>query len=178
MLLPRVGPALGARLRSYLDCAASGRAPLLRNADDVPFSACRSRLPARMPPQTAAMNAPGRADSTLAAWRPRELAEHLTTAYPPRSRFGQVAVGGTAEVMVFSMTEGFRRRRDDRAALQGAGLSLRGRGLPPVEGAERQMILRQMRLDFQDFAMLGDAVGSLEDGILTRRIDLRPAPES
>jgi hypothetical protein len=32
-----------------------------------------------------------------------------------------------------------------------------------------------MQLDFQDFAMLGDAAGSLEDGILTLRIDLRPA---
>ncbi len=39
------------------------------------------------------------------------------------------------------------------------------------------MILRQMQLDFQDFAMLGDATGSLEEGILTLRIDLRPRPE-
>jgi len=53
--------------------------------------------------------------------------------------------------------------------------AVRRRGLPPVEGAERQMILRQMQLDFQDFAMLGDAAGSLENGILTLRIDLRPA---
>jgi hypothetical protein len=56
--------------------------------------------------------------------------------------------------------------------------AVRRRGLPPVEGAERQMILRQMQLDFQDFAMLGDAVGTLEDGILTLRIDLRPAPSA
>jgi hypothetical protein len=35
--------------------------------------------------------------------------------------------------------------------------------------------MRQMQLDFQDFAMLGDASGSLEDGILTLRLDLRPA---
>jgi len=53
--------------------------------------------------------------------------------------------------------------------------AVRRRGLPPVEGAERQLILRQMQLDFQDFAMLGDATASLEDGILTLRIDLRPA---
>jgi len=56
--------------------------------------------------------------------------------------------------------------------------AVRRRGLPPVEGAERQMILHQMQLDFQDFAMLGDAVGTLEDGILTLRVDLRPRPES
>jgi hypothetical protein len=55
--------------------------------------------------------------------------------------------------------------------------AVRRRGMPPVEGAERQMILRQMQLDFQDFAMLGDATGSLEEGILTLRIDLRPRPE-
>jgi hypothetical protein len=55
--------------------------------------------------------------------------------------------------------------------------AVRRRGMPPVEGAERQMIVRQMQLDFQDFAMLGDAVPAFEDGILTLRIDLRPAPE-
>ena len=78
--------------------------------------------------------------------------------------------------MVTAMTEGFDAdemiaRFRERAA------AVRRRGMPPVEGAERQMILRQMRLDFQDFAMLGDAVGSLEDGVLTLRIDLRSAPE-
>jgi hypothetical protein len=56
--------------------------------------------------------------------------------------------------------------------------AVRRRGLPPVEGAERQLILRQMQLDFQDFAMLGDAEAALEDGILTLRIDLRPEPAS
>ena len=55
--------------------------------------------------------------------------------------------------------------------------AVRRRGLPPVEGPERQMILKQMQHDFQDFAMLGDAESSLADGILTLRIDLRPAPE-
>ena len=55
--------------------------------------------------------------------------------------------------------------------------AVRRRGLPPVEGAERQLIMKQMQLDFQDFAMLGDAEGSIEDGILTLRVDLRP-PET
>jgi hypothetical protein len=31
-----------------------------------------------------------------------------------------------------------------------------------------------MQLDFQDFAMLGDATGSIDDGILVLRVDLRP----
>ena len=55
--------------------------------------------------------------------------------------------------------------------------AVRRRGLPPVEGAERQMIMEQMQLDYMDFAMLGDAKASLIDGILTLEVDLRP-PEA
>ena len=54
--------------------------------------------------------------------------------------------------------------------------AVRSRGLPPVEGPERRKFIEQMQLDYQDFAMLGDAVATLEDGILTLRIDLRPKP--
>jgi len=54
--------------------------------------------------------------------------------------------------------------------------AVRRRGLPPVEGPERQLIMEQMRVDYQDFAMLGDATGTVEDGILTLRVDLRPKP--
>ncbi len=52
--------------------------------------------------------------------------------------------------------------------------AVRRRGLPPVEGPERQRFLEAARLDFQDFAMIGDAVARLEDGILRLEIDLRP----
>jgi hypothetical protein len=48
------------------------------------------------------------------------------------------------------------------------------RGLPPIEGPERQRFLDAAKLDFQDFAMLGDATATLEDGILRFEIDLRP----
>ena len=34
--------------------------------------------------------------------------------------------------------------------------------------------LQQAQVDFQDFAIVGDAVGSIEDGILVLRVDLRP----
>jgi hypothetical protein len=54
--------------------------------------------------------------------------------------------------------------------------AVKNRGIPPIEGPERQRFIDRMQLDFQDFAMLGDAVATLEDGILTFRIDLRPAP--
>lgn len=52
--------------------------------------------------------------------------------------------------------------------------AVRSRGVPPVEGPDRRRFLEQARNDYQDYAMLGDAVGTLEDGILTLRVDLRP----
>ena len=48
------------------------------------------------------------------------------------------------------------------------------RNMPPVAGEERARFIEQAQLDFQDFAMIGDAEASLEEGILTLRIDLRP----
>ncbi|MCU1492660.1 MAG: hypothetical protein JWO62_424, partial [Acidimicrobiaceae bacterium] len=41
------------------------------------------------------------------------------------------------------------------ARFQERAAAVRRRGLPPVEGAERQRILEQMQLDYMDFAMLG-----------------------
>ncbi len=52
--------------------------------------------------------------------------------------------------------------------------AVRRRGIPPVEGPERQRFVEAAQLDFQDFAMVGDAEATLEDGILHLRIDLRP----
>jgi hypothetical protein len=56
----------------------------------------------------------------------------------------------------------------DRAA------AVKRRNMPPVEGEQRREFVRQAQLDFQDFAMIGDAEASLDDGVLTLRIDLRP----
>jgi hypothetical protein len=50
--------------------------------------------------------------------------------------------------------------------------AVRERALPPVAGPERQRFLEQAQLDYQDFAMLGDATWEFADGILTLRIDL------
>lgn len=57
--------------------------------------------------------------------------------------------------------------------------AVRNRPMPPIEGADRKRFVERMQLDYQDFAMLGDATGALEDGILVLRVDLRPdaAPE-
>lgn len=52
--------------------------------------------------------------------------------------------------------------------------AVKRRGLPPVEGPDRQRFLEAAKIDFQDYAMLGDATGSLVDGILRLEIDLRP----
>ena len=69
------------------------------------------------------------------------------------------------ELDVDAMIQRFR----DRAA------AVRQRNLPPVAGPERTKFVQQAQADFQDFAMIGDAESSLEGGILTLRIDLRPA---
>lgn len=68
-----------------------------------------------------------------------------------------------AELDVDGMLQRFR----DRAA------AVRERPLPPVAGAERQRFVDQAKLDFQDYAMVGDAQWTFTDGLLTLTIDLR-----
>ena len=51
--------------------------------------------------------------------------------------------------------------------------AVRNRTLPPVEGAERQRIKERAQQDFLDYALIGDATASVDDGILTLRVDLR-----
>ncbi len=52
--------------------------------------------------------------------------------------------------------------------------AVKRRNLPPVAGPERTRLVQQAQVDFQDFAMIGDASGAVEDGFLVLRIDLRP----
>jgi len=66
-----------------------------------------------------------------------------------------------------AMVERFQARAD----------AVRSRGLPPVEGPDRERFKRQAQADFMDFAMLSDATATIEDGVLTLRIDLRPPAE-
>jgi hypothetical protein len=65
----------------------------------------------------------------------------------------------------FDPQEMISRFRDRAAAV-------RKRPLPPVAGEERQLFIAQAENDFRDFAIIGDAIATLEDGILTLRIDL------
>jgi hypothetical protein len=67
----------------------------------------------------------------------------------------------------FDVDEMLSRFRERAAAVK-------KRPLPPVAGQERQAFLSQANTDFQDFAIIGDATGTIEDGILVLRVDLRP----
>ncbi len=41
-------------------------------------------------------------------------------------------------------------------------------------GDERAAFINQMQVDYQDFAIIGDAEATVEDGIVTFTVDLRP----
>ena len=63
-----------------------------------------------------------------------------------------------------AFTDRFRRRAE----------AVKSRPLPPVAGEERAHFIRQAQLDYQDFAIIGDAEATLDDGVLVLRVDLRP----
>jgi hypothetical protein len=67
-----------------------------------------------------------------------------------------------ATLDVDAMLERFRERAK----------AVKHRPLPPVAGEERQHFIAQAQLDFQDFAIIGDAAGTIEDGVLVLRVDL------
>jgi hypothetical protein len=52
--------------------------------------------------------------------------------------------------------------------------AVKNRPLPPVAGEERTRFIEQAQVDFQDFAIIGDAEASIDDGVLVLRVDLRP----
>jgi len=60
------------------------------------------------------------------------------------------------------------QRFRDRAA------AVKGRNLPPIGGDERARFIEQAQNDFQDFAIIADAAATLDAGVLTLTIDLRP----
>ncbi len=72
------------------------------------------------------------------------------------------------ELDVEAMITRFRERAE----------AVRSRPLPPVGGEERTLFIRRAQEDFQDFAIIGDAAGAIEDGFLVLRVDLRPPADS
>jgi hypothetical protein len=67
-----------------------------------------------------------------------------------------------ASLDIDAMLERFRQRAK----------AVKQRPLPPVAGEERQQFIAQAQVDFQDFAIIGDASGAIEDGVLVLRVDL------
>ncbi|MCL5972965.1 MULTISPECIES: hypothetical protein [Ferrimicrobium] len=61
------------------------------------------------------------------------------------------------------MIERFQRR----------AAAVKSRPIPPVEGTERAKFIEQASVDYFDYAIIGDAVANLDNGILTLTIDLR-----
>ena len=53
--------------------------------------------------------------------------------------------------------------------------AVKDRPLPPVAGPERQQFIERAQLDFQDYAIIGDASWTFTDGVLTLTVDLRPS---
>ena len=52
------------------------------------------------------------------------------------------------------------------------------RNLPAVGGEERRLFIEQAERDFMDFSIIADASPTMEDGVLTLTIDLRPPSDS
>ncbi len=69
------------------------------------------------------------------------------------------------ELDVDAMLERFR----ERAA------AVKHRPLPPVAGRNGSSSSSRPQLDFQDFAIVGDATWTFVDGVLTLTVDLRPS---
>ena len=65
------------------------------------------------------------------------------------------------------MIDRFRERAD----------AVKKRNLPAVGGEERRLFIEQAERDFMDFSIISDASATIENGVLTLSIDLRP-PES
>lgn len=61
-----------------------------------------------------------------------------------------------------AMIERFRER----------ALAVKQRTMPPVEGPAREQFKQQAQQDFMDFAIIGDAEVTFEDGVLTLKVDL------
>ena len=75
---------------------------------------------------------------------------------------------GTLNAMAALDTDAMLARFRERAS------AVKKRPLPPVAGEERQQFLQQAKFDYQDYALIGDAQATIDDGFLTLRIDLRP----
>src|SRR5437588_1934 len=118
----------------------------------------RERVPAFPAHCTSIRRAPAAARARTA---PEISTSRAWAAVPCRRQctFRLVADEFDAEAMI----ERFRERAQ----------AVRNRPLPPVAGPEKKRFLERAQVDYMDFAIIGDATATLEDGILTLRVDLR-----
>jgi hypothetical protein len=65
------------------------------------------------------------------------------------------------------LVERFRQRAD----------AVKKRPMPPLEGSSRQQWIEETRQAYMDYAIIADAIASLENGILVMKVDLRPQAE-
>jgi len=97
----------------------------------------------------------------------QQLARRCFVGFAPNRPRTRARTTNYRRAVSFQPDEMIQRFKERAAAV-------RKRPLPPVAGEERQHFIAQANTDFQDFAMIGDAEASLDDGVLTLRIDLRP----
>ena len=84
-----------------------------------------------------------------------------------RHRYPQTMADASGSLDIDAMLARFR----DRAK------AVKQRPLPPVAGDERKAFIEQAQRDYMDFAIVGDAAWSIDDGVLTLTVDLRPADQ-
>ena len=82
-------------------------------------------------------------------------------------RYPQTMADASGSLDIDAMLARFR----DRAK------AVKQRPLPPVAGDERKAFIEQAQRDYMDFAIVGDAAWSIDDGVLTLTVDLRPADQ-
>ena len=92
----------------------------------------------------------------------------MATSRPTRRACHPEGGDGYGKVMAELDVDAMLERYRDRA------MAVKQRPLPPVAGDERKAFIEQAQRDYMDFAIVGDAAWSMDDGVLTLTVDLRP----
>ncbi|MCJ7753357.1 MAG: hypothetical protein MUP13_02205 [Thermoanaerobaculales bacterium] len=59
-----------------------------------------------------------------------------------------------------------------KARFKARATAVKARGIPPIEGEARRTFIESAQMDFVDYSIIGDAVSSIEDGMLVVRLPL------
>jgi hypothetical protein len=55
--------------------------------------------------------------------------------------------------------------------------AVKKRPMPPLEGSSRKKWIDETQQSYMDYAIIGDCLATLENGVLTLQVDLRPTGE-